>query len=103
MQRYGFEYIRTGPRSYRIQVQSYNGGYLSTAIHTNDRGRVGSYAKDLAVQSQDFLADDGILHVVDTNARSVDGHGYLILSTYRWKDGRWTYSHGTKISNLEAE
>ena len=41
----GLEYKRTGRPVYYIQVQSASGGYLSTAVTTENRAYVGDFAR----------------------------------------------------------
>lgn len=108
----GFDYLRTGAPVYRIQVQSYRGGFLSTAVTTRERSNVGALA---CTQAQTFTSwdearslcfSDGLLTVTDKETVGLPGYNQgrsAVLSTYRWdpQAGKWTYSTGIRITALD--
>jgi hypothetical protein len=109
----GSEYRRTGAPCYHVQIQSYRGGYLSTAAVTRNRAHVGGFARGQAEilttwgEARRPCFSDGILIVTDQELRGVSGYNQgraATLSTYRWDPttGRWAYSTGTRIEALDA-
>lgn len=109
----GSEYRRTGAPVYRIQVQSYRGGFLSTAVTTRERTHVGAFAVAQAdtlttwKEARQSYFDDGILTVTDQELIGISGYNRgraAVLSTYRWDPmtGRWAHSTGTRITALET-
>ena len=88
--------------TYRIQIQSYTGGYLSTASITKVREYVKDFAREQAAIFTNWKEahmdhfSDGILQVKDDDSK--------VLSSYRWKpsEGRWVHSRGAKITSLES-
>lgn len=93
---------------YHIQVQSYGGGFLSTADVTTIRAEVGEAAMRQAScfidwpEARQPYFGDGMLRITDQN--NIKDCRAAVLSTYRWNpvEGRWSHSSGTRIAALDA-
>ena len=109
----GSEYRRTGPDLFHVQVQSWRGGYLSTAATTRTREHVGGFALAQAELLSEWKEarrpcfNDSILQVTNQELSGASGYNQgrkAVVSCYRWdpKEGRWSHSSGTRITAIDS-
>ena len=108
----GLSFVVQGKPLYHVQINSYGGGYLSTASTSSTREYVGSMALNQAHNLIDLKEarqpywNDAILRVVDQNRTGIDAWNRgrpAVLSCYKWDPaaGCWRYSYGTRILALD--